>query len=318
VAHQSIWDGVSAHTVQYEVGVILEGLLAGKPRELPALPVQFADIAQWEHRRFQGELLESHMAYWRRKLAGDLAPIELPTDRPRVKEFAPSALHERNLPRSLADRLKALGQEQGATLYMTMVAAFKALCHAYSGQADILVESSFPNRDRPELETLVAPLVNMVTLRTSLAGDPSFREVLGRVRETVTGAIAHRELPFVAALKELRPDYYTRHDRLGRVFVAQYSAEGGHPPLPGVTYGQRLWFRRSMPDIYMAIVDYEEYVEVAWEYSSHLFDAATIARMFDDYTALLEQIAANPDQQLTELAFGVLQGSDHDRLIATY
>jgi non-ribosomal peptide synthetase component F len=218
-----------------------------------------------------------------------------------MKEHAPSAMLEWHLPKSLGDHLKAVGQEQAATLYMVMVAAFKALCYRYTGQEEILVESSFPNREGAELAPLVAPFVNMVTLRTDLSGNPEFRELLGRVRETVIGALTHRDFPFVKVLEELQPEYYTSHNRLGRVFVAQYAADGQDPPLPGLTYGRRFWFRRAMPDIYMSVVDYEEYIEVAWEYSTHLFEKKTIVRMFNDYTALLEEIVSDPGKRLSDL-----------------
>ncbi|HEY0737425.1 MAG TPA: beta-ketoacyl synthase N-terminal-like domain-containing protein [Herpetosiphonaceae bacterium] len=301
VAHQSIWDGVSAHTVQREVGVVLEGLLNNQPWQLPELPVQFADFVDWERRRYEGGRLEQELAYWGEKLAGQLEPLQLPTDRPRIREFMPSAVIEWYLPKSLGDQLKALGREHGATLYMTLVAAFKALSYGYTRQEDILIESSFANRDRSDIETLVAPLVNMVTLRTNLSGNPCFHELLRRVRDTVTGAMAHRELPFVKVLEAFHPQYYAEHDRLGRVFIAQYEAGGANPPLPGLTYHRRLWFRRSMPDIYMSIVEYDESIEIAWEYNTHLFDEETIKHMFANYTRLLKQVLVQPQIALMDL-----------------
>ncbi len=301
IAHQAIWDGVSAHTIQREIGIILAALIKGEAWQLPPLPVQFADVAAWEQKHFQGELLADSLAYWREKFSGTLTPLQLPTDRPRLKEYMPSTVQEWHLPRSLAERLKVVGQQQSATLYMVLLATFKALCFHLTGQKDILVESSFPNRERAELLSMVAPQVNMITLRTSLAGNPSFRELLLRVRESVVGAIAQREFPFVRVLEELHPDYYTSHDRLGRVFMAQYTAEDGNPILPGLTYGERLWFRRGMPDIYYSLIDYGEYIEIAWEYSTQLFDQKTILRLFEDYTAFLEQVATDPEQCLGEL-----------------
>jgi hypothetical protein len=115
------------------------------------------------------------------------------------------------------------------------------------------------------------------------------------------GAMAHRDFPFVKALEAFQPEYYHGHQRLGRVFVAQYAADGEYPPLAGLRYGRRLYFRRAMPDIYMSIVDFEDSIEVAWEYSTHLFDEETIQRMFVGYSALLEQVIAEPDTRLDEL-----------------
>ena len=113
--------------------------------------------------------------------------------------------------------------------------------------------------------------------------------------------MAHREFPFVKALEAFQPEYYSSHNRLGRVFVAQYAADGEYPPLAGLRYGRRLYFRRAMPDIYMSIVDYEQSIEIVWEYNTQLFDESTIQRMFDSYSALLEQIVAAPDTRLDEL-----------------
>ncbi|QBD77389.1 acyltransferase domain-containing protein [Ktedonosporobacter rubrisoli] len=300
VAHQAIWDGVSSEKIQHEMSIIMKALVKGEQWHLPPLTVQFADVAAWEQKRFQGELLADMLAYWREKFSGTLTPLQLPTDRPRPQEYMPSALQEWHLPRSLADRLKAVGQEQSATLYMVMLAAFNALCFHLSGQEEMLVESSFPNRDRPEMLSMVGPLANMITLRTSLAGNPGFRELLARVREAVVGAIAQRELPFVRVLEEFHPEYYTSHERPGRIFMAQYNAEEVDDDLPGLTYGERLSFRRIVSDIYYSLIDRGEYVEIVWEYSTHLFDKETINRMFADYTAFLEQVVADPERHLTD------------------
>src|SRR5262249_24933605 len=177
-----------------------------QPSPLPELPIQYADFAVWQRQWLQGEVLAAQLAYWQRQLTG-LPVLQLPTDRPRPAGAAFRGRHQAAaLPPSLHAALQALSQREGVTLFMTLLAAFQILLHRYTGQDDIVVGAPIANRTRAEIEGLIGFFVNTLVLRTDLSGDPSVREVLGRVREGALGAHAHQDLPFEKLVEELQPE----------------------------------------------------------------------------------------------------------------
>src|SRR5262249_4374049 len=177
-----------------------------QPSPLPELPIQYADFAVWQRQWLQGEVLAAQLAYWQRQLTG-LPVLQLPTDRPRPAGAAFRGRHQAAaLPPSLHAALQALSQREGVTLFMTLLAAFQILLQRYTGQDDIVVGAPIANRTRAELEGLIGFFVNMLVLRTDLSGDPSVREVLGRVREVALGVYAHQDLPFEKLVEELQPE----------------------------------------------------------------------------------------------------------------
>src|SRR5262249_23011699 len=170
--------------------------VSGQAPDLPPLPIQYADYAVWQRDWLKGEVLERQLAYWKDKLA-DLSPLELATDHPRPP--MPSRRGARltfDLPEPLTQALKKLSRRQGATLFMTLLAAFQVLLHRYSGQDDIPVGTPIAGRGRTELEGLIGFFVNTLVLRSNLAGNPTFTELLAQVRETALGAYAHHAVPF--------------------------------------------------------------------------------------------------------------------------
>src|SRR5205085_3180491 len=185
---------------------------------LPDLPVQYADYAVWQRQLLMGEALDRQLSYWKERLTGAPPVLELPTDRPRpkVQNFRGATLAV-ELPPEITEELKALSRGEGVTLYMTLLAAFQTLLHRYTGQDDITVGSPIAGRNRSELEPLIGFFANTLVLRTDLSGDPSFRELLRRVRGMALGAYAHQDVPFERLVEELRPERSLSHTPLFQV-----------------------------------------------------------------------------------------------------
>ncbi len=205
VMHHVIADDWSMGVLFHELAALYQAFSAGRPSPLPKLPIQYADYAVWQRQHLQGETLDRLLAYWRGRLEG-LATLELPTDRPRPPQVTHIGATLRGvLPASLAQRVKEVGRREGATLYMTLLAAFQVLLHRYSGQEDFAVGSPIAGRLRKDTEGLVGFLVNTLVMRADLAGNPSFRETLHRVRQTALGAFQHQEMPFEGLVEALNP-----------------------------------------------------------------------------------------------------------------
>ena len=204
-----------------ELAAVYEGLISGRPATLPDLPIQYADFAAWQKGFLRGNVLEDQLAYWRRQLAGAPPILQLPADhsRPVTQSFR-GACEWLTLPVALSDGLNALSQRAGVTLYTTLLAAFLTLIHRYTGQEDVLVGSPVAGRTRLNLENLIGVFVNMVVLRTDLAGNPSFAELLARTRRTVLEALAHQEMPFEKLVEELQPGRSASHSPLVQVMFA--------------------------------------------------------------------------------------------------
>ena len=203
--HHIASDGWSMGVLWRELSSAYSALVSGQRPDLPRLPVQYADYAVWQRECLQGEALEQQLAYWREKLA-DLSTLELPTDRPRPPVPSNQGAHFAfDLPAPLSQALKELSRREGATLFMTLLAAFQVLLHRYSGQEDIAVGTPIAGRRRTELEGLIGFFVNTLVLRSDLAGNPTFTEFLARVRDSALGAYAHQDIPFEKLVAELLP-----------------------------------------------------------------------------------------------------------------
>ncbi|MFL6335719.1 MAG: condensation domain-containing protein, partial [Pyrinomonadaceae bacterium] len=204
--HHIVSDGWSMGVLYRELSALYVAYSAGRRSPLAELPVQYPDFALWQRERLSGGVLEPLLSYWKERLAGMPAVLELPTDhvRPPVQVFN-GASYSLTLPASLTERVKAVARQAEATLFMTLLAAFKALLSRYSGEEDVTVGTPVAGRTRVELEPLIGFFVNTLVLRTDVSGDPSFRELVGRVREVTLGAYAHQEVPFERLVEELRP-----------------------------------------------------------------------------------------------------------------
>jgi amino acid adenylation domain-containing protein len=308
--HQITVDRWSRGLSVRELTALYASFVTDKPADLPALSIQYSDYAQWQRRHLQGEVLESLLAYWREQLAGELPSLELPLDRPRptVQTFRGGNVYS-VLPRPLLDRLEALGQGEGATLFMVLLAGFAALLSRVTGQADLVLGSPIANRRHQQIEPLMGFFLNLLAFRVRSGGDPTFRELLGRVRETALGAYAHQDLPFERLVEELAVERdLSRHPLFQTTLVLQNAAM---PPLtlPGLDVGllevdwgttafdlgfffweTALWERL------------EEGLSVLVNYNADLFDRATVRRLTGQLDRLLASALADPERRLSDLA----------------
>jgi amino acid adenylation domain-containing protein len=294
--HHIVSDGWSLGILVREVAA----LSAGSP--LPELPVQPADFAVWQRSRLQGEALESEIAFWRGQLAGLPPHLALPTDRPRppVQSFRGASRPVR-LPADLVQRTAALGRREGATLFMALLAGFQALLARYTGQDDLAVGSPVAGRNRVEIEGLIGFFVNTLVLRGDLAGAPTFRELLGRVRETVLAAHAHQDVPFEKLVEELAPERSLAWSPLVQVMLALQNV-----PLGSLEIGQlrlqplHLETATAKFDLTLSFAERGGELEGVAEYASDLFDAATVDRLTGHFAQLLAGLCDAPERPVEE------------------
>ncbi len=299
--HHIISDGWSMGVMARELGVLYEAYKAGQSSPLPELPIQYADFAVWQREWLQGEMLEQQLAYWRQQLGGELPELELPVDRPRpARQSYRGAAENIELSDEVRRRLKGIGRESGATLFMTLLAAFNVLLWRYSQQAEILVGTPIANRNRAETENLIGFFVNTLVLRTKLRGAETFRELLEQVRETTLGAYEHQDVPFEKLVEELQPERsLSRHPLFEVLFTLQ---DGGELNLSGL---ELTWMDTESDiakfDLSFFISETDTGLYAWFEYDIELFEASTIARMLKHFEMLVEGIAANPEARLYEL-----------------
>ncbi len=306
--HHIVSDGWSTSVFFRELGVLYEAYALGRPSPLPELPIQYADYAVWQREHLRGEVLQEHLNYWKRQLEGAPAVLQLPSDRPRpaVPSFR-GGVQQLYVPRYVTEKLNALSQRKGTTLFMTLLAAFQTLLYRYTSQEDIVVGSPIANRLRAELEGLIGFFVNTLVLRTDLSGEPSFRELLGRVREMTLGAYAHQDLPFEKLVEELQPERDLNRNPLFQVmFVLQNTpgaeAAGAQQPPTGSDPGIiPVGTGTAKFDLTLSVMETAHGLMGGLEYSADLFDAATAERMARHLENLLAGIAADPDRKLWEL-----------------
>lgn len=318
--HHIAGDGWSMGLFVKELAALYEAFAAGKPSPLPEVAVQYVDYAVWQRDWLQGEVLEKELAYWRKQLAGAPPILELATDRPRpVVETHRGGNIELRLPKTLADALRGLGRQEGTTLFMTLLAAYQTLLSRYTGQDDIVVGSPIANRNRNEtLEELIGFFVNSLVLRSDLSGDPTFRELLRRVREVTLGAYAHQDMPFEKLVEELHPERSLRHNPLFQVSFVLQNAPRYALRLPGLTMQPlEVYSETAKFDLCQFVTEQDDgTLYCLAEYNTDLFDAATIHRMLGHFQVLLEAIAADPDQKLSQLP--LLTVAERHRLLVEW
>jgi amino acid adenylation domain-containing protein len=301
--HHIVFDAWSIGVLIEEVGTLYTAFSHGQPSTLEELPLQYADFAHWQRQWLSGETLDTHLAYWREQLA-DISVIELPTDRPRppVQTYN-GAMRSLLLPEALTSQLKALSRREGATLYMTLLAAFKTLLHRYTGQTDISVGTPIANRNRAEIEKLIGFFINTLVLRTDLSGNPNFRTLLGRVRETSLNAYTHQDMPFEYLVEQLQPERDMGRPPLFQVmFALLQNAPLEALRLPGITLSPLAVATGTAKfDLLLFAEDTEHGLRMALEYNTDLFDAATIERMLENFRTLLTSIADDTEQHLSDL-----------------
>lgn len=302
--HHIIFDGWSGRVFMRELLSGYAAIASGKNAAGSDLPLQYTDYVVWQREHLSDERLQKHLDYWRAKLSSAPAVMELPTDFPRpIRQSFRGAKSVITLSSGLVRSLKQLSQSEGVTLFMTLLAGFNVLLARHTGQEDIVVGSPVAGRNRVELEHLIGLFVNTLALRTDVSGNPSFRELLGRVRETTLGAYSHQDVPFERIVDELKPERDLSRNPIFQVMFALQNMPAQAPSLPGLeitsfSSGDRA---SSKFDLMLSAVETSEGMRLAFEYCTDLFEAATIARMADHFENLLATIVANPDQSVSSL-----------------
>ena len=301
--HHIASDGWSVGLLVRELGTLYEAFIEGKPSPLPELPVQYADFAVWQREWLQGEVLEKQRNYWRKQLAGAPALLELPTDRPRpATQSYRGALVTWELQKPLSVALGQLSRAEGATLFMTLLAAFQTLLRRYSGCEEIPVGSAIAGRNRTEIEPLIGFFVNTLVFRGDLSGNPSFRTLLHQTRDMALGAYDHQDLPFERLVEELHPERDMGHSPFFQVMFVLQNAPWEAAQLAGLEVTPILVHSgTSKFDLTLFVAEREGGLKVMVEYSLDLFDAETIHRVLVHYQTLLEGIVANPDERIGAL-----------------
>jgi amino acid adenylation domain-containing protein len=305
--HHIISDGWSIGVLINEMSALYAALSAGEAatlHELPELPIQYADYAAWQREWLQGDVLETQLAYWKKQLAGAPCVLELPADymRPPVQTFR-SASHTHELSETLSASLNNLSRRKGLTLFMTLLAGFKTLLYRYTGEADIVLGTPIAGRDRAEIKGLIGFFLNTLVLRTDLSGNPTFDELLERVRQTTVGAYAHQDLPFEKLLEELQPKRDLSRTPLFQVFFNMLNLPGQEISLPGLSV--ELLTPREVGakfDLTLYVRELNQRIVIEAVFKADLFSLARIAEMMRQFEHLLSQAVANPAQRISDLS----------------
>ena len=302
--HHIISDGWSMGVLIRELTTLYQAYANGEESSLAGLSIQYADYAQWQRQWLQGEVLDQQLGYWKQQLAGAPPMLELPTDfaRPAIQTFR-GATHSISLSSTLTAQLKQLSKREDVTLFMTLLAAFQTLLHRYTAQSEIVLGTPIANRTRAATEPLIGCFVNTLVLRTDLSFDPTFVELMRRVREVALGAYAHQHVPFEMLVEALQPQRDVSRSPLFQVMMVLHNA-----PKQALELNDELHLstvdverRTAKFDLTLSLTEGADGLEGVWEYNTDLFEAATIERMNGHFEVLLEGILATPEHRLSEL-----------------
>jgi amino acid adenylation domain-containing protein len=295
----------------WSIAIFVRELLAcyrmfqhGDSPQLLPLPIQYADYAHWQRQWLQGEALKELQAYWREQLCEPLPPLELPTDRPRpILQSFVGAQYAVSLPPKLTYALRQMSQQEGVSLFMTLLASFQVLLSRYSGQTDVIVGTPIANRTQIQIERLIGCFINTLALRVDLAASPTFRELLQQVREVTLEAYAHQDLPFEQLVEEVQTGRDLSRNPIFQVMFILQNASEIDLTVPGLNI-------QIVPvdtgtakfDLTLSLEEKENGLQGWFEYNTHLFDTATIVRLASHFQTLLTSICAYPDRAITQLS----------------
>jgi amino acid adenylation domain-containing protein/non-ribosomal peptide synthase protein (TIGR01720 family) len=316
--HHIISDGWSIGILFREVAALYEAFSLRKPSPLPELPIQYVDFACWQREWLQGEVLEKQLAYWKERLEGELPAIALTTDHPRpaVQTFR-GATRTFTVPDDLSAGLKALSMSESATLFMTLLAAYQLLLSRYTGLEDVIVGTDVANRNRLETEPLIGFFVNQLALRSNLAGDPTFRELLSRARQVTLEAFAHQDLPFDQIVEVLQPERNLGRTPIYQVMFALQNAALQTQQLPGLTLSPlEVHSATAKNEVILSMYETPDSLHGVLEYNTDLFEPETISRMLAHYQNLLESAVADRNQRLSNMR--MLGESERDQLLVQW
>jgi amino acid adenylation domain-containing protein len=301
--HHIVMDGWSIGVLRRELATLYQSFCEGRLSPLPALLIQFADFAVWQRRWLEGQEFAGQLEYWKQELAGAPAALNLPTSYARAASpSGDGAEMSLLLPAKLSDAIKAISRQEDATMFMTLLAAFQTLLFRYSGQDDVVVGTPIAGRTMVETEDLIGPFINTLVVRTDASGNPTFRELLGRVRETSLRAYTHQDMPFEKLVDELRPERSANRTPLFQVMFALQNMPAPEVAVDGLVFAPlRLSSTTAKFDLTLGVTQEPGGLRAAFEYSTDLFARDAIKRMLGHFQTLLETIVADPDQHLTDL-----------------
>ncbi len=324
IMHHIISDGWSIGVFIREVTALYQTCLAGQPpipgrwSPLPELPIQYADFSAWQRGWLQGEMLENQLAYWKQQLNGAPPLLELPTDKPRPPALTFQGAHfTHTLPRTLLDDIQALSRKEGVTPFMTLLAAFQTLLYRYTGQTDLVIGTPIANRNHAEIESLIGFFVNTLALRADLSGNPIFRSLLQRTRETTQAAYMHQDMPFEMLIEALNVPRNLSHSPLFQVMFVLQNLPIEAIALPGLTL-ERLEFESGTTqfDLVLALTETEHGLVEDIEYSTDLFEPGTIQRLSQHFEVLLTALVADPEQRISDLP--LLTENERQRMLVEW
>ncbi|MEH1869668.1 MAG: amino acid adenylation domain-containing protein [Nostoc sp.] len=308
IEHHMVHDGWSFNNVFLNEFVELyQAFCLGNHSPLPELTLQFGDYAHWQREWVKSQEAEAQLAYWQQKLSGSPPLLELPSDRPRPAEQTYNGAQVRvELPISLCESLRVLSRQDGITLFMTTLAAFLVILHRYTRQDDLCVGTAVANRRMRETEQLIGMIVNNLVLRTDLSGNPTFRELLGRVRQVSLEAFANEDLPFDKVVEVLKPIRNLSYNPLFQVMFSFHDSPQPDLTLRGLNIKPNVALSNKSTkfDLDVVLIPHhgaDKGITMIWEHNTDLFDAATIQQMAEQYQTLLLGIVANPEQRVSEL-----------------
>jgi amino acid adenylation domain-containing protein len=311
--HHIVCDGWSSRIFIEEMAALYEAFATGREPALPALPIQYADYAAWQRQQLSGDALDAQLRFWREHLA-DAEPLELPGDRPRPLEpTGGGGTVQFTFPSELSEALVALSRREGVTMFMLFLAAYYVLLSRLTGSKTVLAGTVMAGRQRQETERLIGFFVNTVVLRGDLSGDPSFRELLARVRETSLAAHAHQEFPFERIVEELRPDRTT--PLLQAMFVVQSSMKTDEGNTGFALEPVHATRRTSRFDLSLGLEEKESWCG-SLEYATDLFDEETARRLVAHLEQLLASAVANPEAKVSELE--LLTADERQEMLVTW
>jgi amino acid adenylation domain-containing protein len=313
--HHIISDGWSFGVLIHELAALYRDYSQSQSSSLRELPIQYADFSAWQQQWLQGEALDQQLNYWKQQLGGELPLLRLPTDRPYpAVQTSNGHWHLFSLPAELTEELKTLSRREGVTLYMTLLAAFQTLLHRYTNQDDVITGSVIANRNRKETEGLIGFFLNTLALRTDFSGDPSFCELLERVRETTLGAYAHQDVPFEKLVEVLQPDRNLSHPPFFQVMFTLQNAPMEELQLPGLVLKPVPVHKGTAGfDLELSLTETNNGLEGWLEYNTDLFDATTVRRIAGHLEVLLRGVVEDPNRRVSE--FAILTSAERTRLL---
>ena len=301
--HHIASDGWSMGVFVQELSKLYAAASTGLQAALPDLEIQYADYALWQRQWLEGDVLDKQLQYWKQELHAVPTVLELPTDRarPPVQRFEGGSEAFRLEP-ELSEGVKRLTRQEGATLFMSLLAAFEVLLFRYSGQQQICIGTPIANRTRPEVEKLIGFFVNTLVMKADLTARPSFRDLLRRVKHSALGAYTHQDLPFERLVEELEPDRTMSHTPIFQVMFVMQNGVRGELGLEGVKvagYGQKAG--QTKFDLTMTVAEVGGQIRGGVEYSLELFEQQTITRMIGHFKQILQSAIAEPDCAIQEI-----------------